>query len=182
MNKPLIAREEFRWSIRKKGKHVFNVCTQFVALHALAFVFMASSATVAHANPTGGTVAAGSATITSSGSELDINQTSDRAVINWGTFDIAHGETTKFIQPGVNSLALNRVTTSGQISTINGNLLANGHVIIINPNGVLIGPHGNVDVAGFVASSADIADSAFMNGTSVLQFDKAGNENAVVEN
>jgi filamentous hemagglutinin family protein len=181
MNKPLLAREEFRWSIRKKGKHVFNVCTQFAALHVLAFAMMAGTSTIAFANPTGGTVTAGSATITGTGtSEVDITQTTNRAIIDWKGFDISNGETTKFIQPGTTSLTLNRVTTSGQITSIDGNLQANGHVLIINPNGVLIGPHGNVDVAGFVASSANVDDASFMSGTSVLQFDKAGNANASI--
>lgn len=134
------------------------------------------------ANPTGGTVTAGAATITSTGSEVDINQTTDRAVINWGSFNIGSNETTQFIQPGTNSLTLNRVTTSGQVSTINGNLIANGHVLIINPNGVLIGSKGNVDVAGFVASSADIDDNTFMTASGAMQFDKAGKASAVVEN
>ena len=51
---------------------------------------------VAFANPLGGVVAAGTATISQSGATLTINQTSSRAVINWGSFNISAGESTSF--------------------------------------------------------------------------------------
>ena len=49
----------------------------------------------AHANPLGGTVSAGAATISGQGTPvLQVNQNSDRAVIDWKSFNIAPGETT----------------------------------------------------------------------------------------
>ena len=51
------------------------------------------------ANPSGGNVVNGSATINSAGNVLTVNQTTDRAVINWNDFSIAFGETTNFNLP-----------------------------------------------------------------------------------
>ena len=124
------------------------------------------------ANPTGGSVAAGSASIASAGNTLTVNQASDRAVINWGTFSIASGETTKFVQPSSTSAALNRVV-GGQTSLINGTLTANGQVYLVNGNGIVIGPGGMVNAAAFTASTRDIADADFLSGH--LHFSGSGN-------
>ena len=40
---------------------------------------------------------------------MQITQGTDRAIINWGDFSIGNGQTVQFIQPGSNSLAVNRV-------------------------------------------------------------------------
>jgi large exoprotein involved in heme utilization and adhesion len=80
-------------------------------------------ATSLSANPTGGTVAAGSATIAGQGtSAVTIHQGSNTAIINWQSFSINSGESTSFLQTGANSATLNRVL-GGQTSLINGTLL-----------------------------------------------------------
>lgn len=122
------------------------------------------------ANPAGGNVSQGGATITSSGAETTITQSTDRAIINWHSFDIGKGETTRFVQPGSGSIALNRVTGGGGRSTIDGNLLANGGVWLINPSGVLFGANAQVNVHSLLATTADILDNDFMNAT----FDNGG--------
>ena len=136
---------------------------------------------LALANPQDGVVSAGQASIASSGNTLTVNQTSNKAVIDWRGFDIGAGETTQFVQPGSSSIALNRVN-SNNASHIDGNLTANGNVIIVNQNGVLFGQNAKVDVNGLVASTADIDTTKFMNSTGALTFDKAGNPNAVIAN
>ena len=71
----------------------------------LRTVLLATSALVpfglvpAHSNPQGGQVVGGSASISTQGSTTTITQSTDRAVINWNTFNINAGETTRFIQP-----------------------------------------------------------------------------------
>lgn len=65
----------------------------------------------ARANPLGGQVVGGSASIQGQGTnQVIINQSTQRAIINWNTFNIAPGETTQFIQPSSSSVALNRIT------------------------------------------------------------------------
>src|SRR6267378_998945 len=65
----------------------------------------------AFANPLGGQVQGGSATIQGQGtSTVTVTQSSNNAIINWNTFNIATGELTQFLQPNAGSVALNRVT------------------------------------------------------------------------
>src|SRR5258708_1337805 len=97
----------------------------------------------ASADPMGGNVAGGSATIQGSGTgNVTVNQSSQRAIINWSTFNIGSGQTTTFVQPNSSSVVLNRVTGGLGPSTINGTLAANGHVYLVNRDGVLVGPGG----------------------------------------
>ncbi|NJL19323.1 MAG: filamentous hemagglutinin N-terminal domain-containing protein [Bdellovibrionaceae bacterium] len=115
------------------------------------------------ANPTGGQVVAGDATITEQGSVLTIQQGSDKAVINWQDFSIANGELTKFLQPSADAMALNKVL-GGDISRIYGTLEANGGIILLNPNGIMIGPGGMVNVHNFIGSTLDVNADEFMAG------------------
>lgn len=119
------------------------------------------------AHPSGGEVKAGKASFEQNGSRLSIRQLTDRAVIDWKGFSIGQGESTCFVQPSSQSAVLNRVRGSLP-STIHGNLSANGKVFLINPNGVIIGPGGQVKTGSFAASTLDINDSEFMSGKNLL--------------
>jgi len=117
-----------------------------------------------YANPTGGEVVKGSAEIVQDvQGALKILQSSDSAVIEWEDFSIDVGELTEFLQPNGDSATLNRVN-SGAISQLMGDLKANGKVLLINPNGIVIGSEGVVDTAGFIASTLDTTDEEFMAG------------------
>ncbi len=94
---------------------------------------------------------------------LLIQQGSDKLIVDWGEFNISAGELTQFIQPGSGSAALNRVM-GALPSSIQGQLQANGRVLLINPNGVLIGPGGRIDTAGFIVSTLDVSDADFLTG------------------
>ncbi|MFN8692892.1 MAG: filamentous hemagglutinin N-terminal domain-containing protein, partial [Holosporales bacterium] len=134
------------------------------------------------ANPEGGVVVGGAASIAAQGNTTTITQTSDRAAINWNSFDIKAGETTEFKQPNQNSVALNRVIGSEQkASQIAGNLIANGKVILINPNGILFDKSAKVDVAGLVASTANMRDADFMAGSGAFN-EASSNKTARVVN
>src|SRR5438552_327039 len=101
----------------------------------LGAVTLTLSPSPACANPQDGTVSAGQATITSSGKTLDITQGTDKAVIDWRSFNIDADELTAFHQPSSSAMALNRINDVNP-SQILGSLTANGHVILVNPNGV----------------------------------------------
>jgi filamentous hemagglutinin family protein len=116
------------------------------------------------ANPTGGTVTSGTATISGEGTPtVTVTQTTDKAAINWSDFNIGSGETVAFIQPGTSSIALNRVTGSNA-SEIYGTLSSNGKVYLINPNGILFAPTAQVNVGGIIAATLDISDTDFNAG------------------
>jgi len=117
----------------------------------------------AWANPEGGAVVAGQAHLTSTGKTLVIQQTSDRAVINWRDFSVQPGESTQFRQPSASSAVLNRVTSDAP-SHILGQIQANGQVYLMNPNGIFFGPGAVINASSFLAATADLSPSEFMAG------------------
>src|SRR5271165_213084 len=126
----------------------------------------------AFANPKGGQVTAGSATITqsqASPTQLDIVQSTNRAAIDWQSFSIAPDEQTNFRQPAASSVTLNRVAP-GDPSVIAGRMTANGQVVLINPSGITFSKGAVVDVNSLVATPTDISNANFMAGH--MKFDK----------
>src|SRR6267154_3701484 len=118
------------------------------------------------ANPTGGTVGSGSATIVSSGNTLTITNSAN-AIINWQSFSIGVNEITQFLQSSGASAVLNRVVGANGVipqSVIDGVLSSNGRVFLLNSSGIVIGSSGRIDVAGFVASSLNLSDQDFLSG------------------
>ena len=109
------------------------------------------------AMPSGGTIRSGNGSIVEQGQTMTVQQNSNRMAIDWTQFDIAKNETVRYTQPDKNAVSLNRVT-GGQQSLIEGNLNANGHVFLVNPNGVVFGKNASVDVGGLVASTARLSD------------------------
>ena len=151
------------------------------ALTTMAMVIGSLVSGGAHANPTGGNVVAGGATINDRGNgTLDINQSTGKAIINWKGFSIGANETVNFRQPGSNSITLNRVVGNDP-SAIFGRLNANGTVVLVNPNGVLFGKGARVDVGGLIATTANINDKDFLAGK--YKFDQASSKaNAMIVN
>ena len=132
-------------------------------IHPLLLLLLALPTTPVFANPTGGVVQGGNITITDVAGLTTITQGDMRGIVNWQDFSIGALETTRFIQPSSSAATLNRVT-GGLPSNIHGALEANGHVFLINPNGVLVGAQGRVNTAGFVASALDVPDGEFLGG------------------
>lgn len=124
-----------------------------------------------YANPTGGAVTSGSATITNSGNSTVINQTSQQAIINWQSFNINKGQTTQFVQNNSSSVALNRINPSQGASQIYGTLSSNGQVILVNAAGIHFNSSATVNVGGLIASTSGITDANFLAGNYV--FDQA---------
>ena len=89
---------------------------------------------------------------------------SNRSIINYQSFDIAQPETVHFIQPGIESTVLNRISGSQNPTQIYGQLLANGQVYLVNPAGVLFGQNAIVDVGALYAAAGNITNEDFING------------------
>src|SRR6266851_3166543 len=118
----------------------------------------------ASANPTGGNVVSGQASINQANpNRTEITQTTDRTAINWQSFSIGANQYTVFFQPSASSVALNRVKGPDP-SLIAGHLQANGNLILVNPNGVLFSAGSQVNVHSIVATTADIRDRDFNEG------------------
>jgi len=140
------------------------------AMKMLAVSLMMAGAS-AYAAPTGGVVSAGAASIGGTPGNMVITQSSQNAALNWQSFNVAAGESVRFVQPNSNAVALNRVLGADP-SSILGSLSANGKVFLVNPNGILFGKGASVNVGGLVASSLNIADADFMAGN--YRFSGAG--------
>lgn len=114
--------------------------------------------------PTGDQLVAGQATVsTPTANVLQIDQASQKAVINWQGFSVAPTEVVNINQPDANAALLNRVV--GQdASQIQGQINANGQVYLVNPNGVVFSKTAQVDVGGLIATTHDISNADFING------------------
>jgi filamentous hemagglutinin family protein len=146
---------------------------------SLLGLFIALTPYASFALPQDGVVAIGSADINYNGSNLAVNQHSDRALIDWRSFDIGSSESVNFNQPGSGSIAINRVNNANPTNIL-GTLKANGKVVLVNPNGVFFGQGSVVDVSGITATTADIDNTNFATGK--LDFNKPGNPNAKIVN
>src|ERR1035438_10307991 len=98
------------------------------------------------ANPTGMTVASGSATASQNGPQLTITA-SQNAFLNWHSFNIAAGETTVFQQPSAQSVVWNHINDPNP-SQIFGSLQANGIVVLMNSAGFYFGPNSYIKTGG----------------------------------
>ena len=135
--------------------------TLFLVTSALLPLGLAS----AFAGPNGATVVGGAATVQGQGTaSVVVNQTTQNAIINWQTFNIGAGESTKITMPGASSVELDRVTGGLGPSQILGSLFSNGQVFLVNPDGILFGQGAKVNVGGLLATTHDIANSDFMAG------------------
>ena len=116
-----------------------------------------------YAAPNGANVVHGNVNISQSGSNTIINQNTDKAIINWNSFDVNKGESVLFNQNSSSSIILNRVT-NGLPTSIFGNISANGNVFILNQAGVLVGNGASINTNSFLAGAANINDNDFIAG------------------
>jgi filamentous hemagglutinin family protein len=151
------------------------------ALLALGSMLSTLGAGPAGAQPTGPNVVGGNATVSGAGTNsVIINQTTDRAIINWNTFNVSSGGSATFNQPGSSSITLNRVTGGLGPSVIDGTITANGRVFIINRDGMLFGRGAVINTAGFLATTNDIRNADFMAGR--INFNIPGRSSASIVN
>ncbi len=140
----------------------FQIIYRSLVLVALASLLGGYPVAV-QANPAGEIVINGSFKMEDLGSTLKIIQESKNGIIHWDDFSIKSGEITQFIQPSSSASVLNRVTGSAR-SEIMGQLLANGNVWVINPNGILVGGGARIDVGGLILSTLDVSNDDFLRG------------------
>ena len=133
------------------------------------------------ANPTGANVTGGAATVSGQGtSRVTIDQSSDRAFIEWNSFSVAKGESVRFNQPSASSVTANKVVGVAP-SDILGAVSANGRIILINPNGIFFGKGSTIDAAGLIATTLDLDKDSFLTGGK-LKFSSASDLSASVVN
>ncbi|KAA0942635.1 filamentous hemagglutinin N-terminal domain-containing protein [Pseudomonas sp. ANT_H14] len=113
---------------------------------------------------------------------VTIEQTADKAILNWETFNVGRNTTVDFQQQS-NWALLNRVNDpNARPSEIQGQIKGAGTVMIMNRNGVVFSGSSQVNVRNLVAAAATITDDQFTlrgiyvdaNGTQPTFTDAAG--------
>lgn len=106
------------------------------------------------------------AAVDTTGNLLTVNQSADKAVIDWNSFNVGRDATVRFNQNKEWS-ALNRIWDANP-SQIFGTVKADGKIYLINRNGILFGKDARVNVNSIVASSLHITRENF--DKSLLKF------------
>jgi filamentous hemagglutinin family protein len=152
------------------------------ALQAAAMLVLsvpADAQPAPNARPLGGSVMAGSAAISTTATNTQINQSTQRAAIEWQSFNVGSQQSVTFSQPSSSAVALNRVTGPDP-SQIAGRIDANGQVIVVNQSGVNFYKGAQVNTAGLIVATANVTNQNFMAGK--LKFDQPGKPGAAITN
>ena len=121
-------------------------------------------------------IAGGQATAAVTGNAMNIRQLTDKATLDWKSFNIGVGNSVHFNQPSSSSVALNNIHQN-DASKILGSLSANGQVYLVNQNGFLFGKNTQVNVNALVATTLNISQADFQSGiTKVFDLNKADND------
>jgi filamentous hemagglutinin family protein len=161
------ARGKLKSSIVQTASHhlvskLFITSASLISIATLP-AYAEMQAPAANALPTGGQLVAGQAAVSSAGNVMTVQQATQRAVLNWQSFDIGSQATVNFNQPNSSAVALNRIV-GNSASQIYGRLNANGQVFLFNPQGTYFAPGSEVNVGGLLSSTMHINDNDFMAG------------------
>jgi filamentous hemagglutinin family protein len=134
-----------------------------------------------NALPQNGVVTAGQASISQAGSvaapALNVNQLTQRAIVDWQTFSVGSQSTVNFNQPNASASTLNRVVGTDP-SQIFGRINATGEVILQNQFGIYFSPSASLDVGALTATSHHISTQNYLNVN--YQFDRNNISGSVV--
>ncbi len=120
----------------------------------------------------------GQATAAINGHAMTINQITDKATIDWKSFDVDKGYSVNFVQPSSSSVALNNIHQADP-SVILGTVTANGQIYLVNQNGFIFGKGSVVDANGLVVSALNVSAET-INAGLIRVFDS--NPNAPIAN
>ena len=174
---PVTAAQPVGWLLRHRRDLLAS--TALGASAVLLLACPAAAQPAPGARPQGGAVVAGSASISQTAARTNVAQTSQRAAVDWRSFDVGSGHTVAFQQPNSSSVTLNRVTGPDP-SQIAGRIQANGQVVLVNGSGVVFHAGSQVDAQSLVVSAANVTNGNFMAGRMV--FDQPGRPDARISN
>jgi fibronectin-binding autotransporter adhesin len=126
--------------------------------------------------PQGGSVVSGQVDINYAAiDQLNVNQSTNQAIVNWQTFNVGRDASVHFNQPTSKASILNNVL-SGQ-SIINGRIYSNGRLFLVNPTGILTGPHSAIKAEGTILSTLNLSKQNYLDNN--LQFNTNSNSSLV---
>ncbi|HEX7853243.1 MAG TPA: filamentous hemagglutinin family protein [Sphingobium sp.] len=103
---------------------------------------------------------------------VTIDQTQQRALLSWTSFNIGANTTLQFnqtqngvAQPGW--IAVNRVTNSVAPSQILGNMQADGTVVVLNQQGIIFGKNAQVNTHSLLASTLELGNAAHLASSGI---------------
>lgn len=92
---------------------------------------------------------------------VTIEQTADKAILNWETFNVGRNTTVDF-QQHADWAVLNRVNDpQARPSQIQGQIKGDGTVMLVNRNGIIFSGSSQVNVRNLAAVAANISDEQF---------------------
>lgn len=171
------ARDQLQRSVANMGRTAASVVAQQAAQRAARDAALASGNPVPEglaegglkvdANPlTAGWINAKAPAVTNENgrTQVAIEQTGSKAILNWETFNVGRGTTVEFRQDPAWAV-LNRVNDpQARPSVIQGQIKAAGSVLVVNRNGVIFDGASQVNARNLVAAAANISDAQFQNG------------------
>lgn len=96
---------------------------------------------------------------------VNINQTQQKAILNWDSFSIGRKTTLNFLQGGSDWIAFNRVNDATTApSQILGSMNALGSIYVVNRNGIIFGGGSQVNVHSLIASDLDVGRLGMSRG------------------
>src|SRR5436189_3500056 len=120
---------------KSNSKHLFDVHLQQKKLRTSFFVSLCLSipffilSNICFALPQGPQIESGNISIHNpTPANMQINQGTNKGIINWQTFNIGAKQHVNFQQPSPSSITLNRVNPVNGTSQILGRLTANGQI------------------------------------------------------
>lgn len=98
----------------------------------------------------------------------------DKSILHWNEMNIDAGHTLTFTRDGGAFTVLNRDLQSNA-TRIDGSIIGNqGHIIIVNQNGIIFGPEAMVTAQKFTAAAMNIDNSEFLYQEGLRFFDAEG--------
>ncbi|QNK66579.1 filamentous haemagglutinin family protein [Variovorax sp. PAMC26660] len=95
---------------------------------------------------------------------VTVEQTADKAILNWETFNVGKNTTVAFAQQK-DWAVLNRVNDpAARPSQIQGQIKGDGTVMVVNRNGIVFNGTAQVDTRNLVAAATQFDDAQFQSG------------------
>ena len=131
--------------MRNKNKRIIFLVTLTVGLRGL------------YGLPEGSEATSGGGTFSTQGTTMTFTAP-DGSVFRHSAFNVANGETVKFVQPSANARVLNRIDASSS-STIDGRVEANGELYFAAPGGLIFGEGSVIQARHLQAVAGSVNES-----------------------
>ena len=127
-------------------------------------VLLSLTLVVVHLNglPEGTTAVLGGGSASVMGSEMTI-QAPDESIFEHQSFNVSPVETVRFVQPSTTARTLNRIIGSVP-SQIDGRIIANGEVYLVNPSGIIFGEVSVMEANKLHAVAGSLSNANFLSG------------------